>query len=148
MQEEIALNLSKTDFYDILGVPKDANETTIKNAYRKLALKFHPDKNKTENAKEVFKKVSNAYSTLTDQAQRELYDQYGPEKYKKHQEGGRAEYHQHAYNNQDEMFEDIFKQFFGGNPGYNHWYSDSPSLPRLILEGDSSPNKPKGGYPR
>lgn len=70
MQEEINQYLAKSDFYDILGVARDANETTIKNSYRKLALKFHPDKNKNENAKEVFKKVSNAYSTLTDQEQR------------------------------------------------------------------------------
>lgn len=43
-----------------------------------------------------------------------MYDEYGPERYKKHEEGGNAQYHQHSYTNQEEMFEDIFRQFFGG----------------------------------
>jgi DnaJ-class molecular chaperone len=53
--------LKKKDFYDILGVGKDASDDELKKAYRKLALKFHPDKNKNEGAQEVFKKVAQVF---------------------------------------------------------------------------------------
>ena len=52
------------DYYKILGVPKDATEAELKKAYRKLALKYHPDKNKAENAAEMFKEIAEAYEVL------------------------------------------------------------------------------------
>lgn len=67
------------DFYEILGVPKNASEQEIKNAYRKLALKFHPDRNPgDEKAQEQFKKISIAYSVLSDPNKRRQYDVSGP----------------------------------------------------------------------
>lgn len=66
-----------TKFYDILGVKCDADLSTIKNAYKKLAKKYHPDKN--PNTEEEFKKISSAYETLSDESKRELYDNYGEE---------------------------------------------------------------------
>ena len=57
-QEEIEQFLKKKDFYEILGVPKTANEEELKKAYRKLALKYHPDKNKNAGAQDVFKKIA------------------------------------------------------------------------------------------
>jgi curved DNA-binding protein CbpA len=61
-------NFNSEDFYEVLGVPRDADENTIKKAYRKLSLKYHPDKNPNnkEEAEEIFKKVSCAYGVLSD----------------------------------------------------------------------------------
>lgn len=68
------------NFYDVLGVPKDADEATLRKAYRKLALKYHPDKNPdNKTAEEKFKEVSHAYEALSDPKKKELYDQYGEE---------------------------------------------------------------------
>lgn len=65
------------DYYKILGISKDANEEEIKKAYRKLALKYHPDKNQAANAEEKFKEIAEAYEVLTDTKKRELYDKFG-----------------------------------------------------------------------
>lgn len=65
------------DYYKILGVSKGANDDEIKKAYRKLALKYHPDKNKSPQAEERFKEVAEAYEVLSDKKKRDIYDQYG-----------------------------------------------------------------------
>jgi molecular chaperone DnaJ len=69
--------LSKRDYYDILGVPRSANKDQIKNEYRKLALKYHPDRNKSPDAEEKFKEISEAYAILSDQEKRAQYDRFG-----------------------------------------------------------------------
>jgi len=68
---------TKKDFYDILGVSKTASEIDIKKAYRKLALEWHPDKNKAANANEKFKEINEAYAVLSDKQKRSTYDQFG-----------------------------------------------------------------------
>ncbi|XP_060515949.1 dnaJ protein homolog 1 [Cylas formicarius] len=65
------------DYYKILGIAKDANDDEIKKAYRKLALKYHPDKNKSPGAEEKFKEVAEAYEVLSDKKKRDIYDTYG-----------------------------------------------------------------------
>ncbi len=67
------------DYYKILGIAKGASDDDIKKAYRKQALKWHPDKNKTANAEEKFKEVAEAYEVLSDPKKREIYDQHGEE---------------------------------------------------------------------
>lgn len=67
------------DYYKILEISKNATDDDIKKAYRKLALKFHPDKNKSPDAEERFKEVAEAYEVLSDKKKREIYDQYGEE---------------------------------------------------------------------
>jgi molecular chaperone DnaJ len=65
------------DYYKILGVNKNATAQEIKSAYRKLALQYHPDKNKSKDASEKFKEVSKAYEVLSDSQKRQTYDQFG-----------------------------------------------------------------------
>ncbi|CAL8326420.1 unnamed protein product [Boreogadus saida] len=67
------------DFYKLLGVPADASEDDIKKAYRRMALKFHPDKNSDPDAEDKFKEIAEAYEILTDPKKRAIYDQYGEE---------------------------------------------------------------------
>lgn len=67
------------DFYKILGITHESNEDEIKKAYRKLALKFHPDKNSDPDAEDKFKEIAEAYEVLTDPQKRSVYDQFGEE---------------------------------------------------------------------
>lgn len=111
---------SKRDYYEILGVSKSATLDEIKKAYRKLALKYHPDKNKgDEKAEELFKEATEAYEVLRDEKKRSLYDQFG------HQGvGGGAEgFGQGAYTDfsdifQGSTFEDLFENIFSGLGGF------------------------------
>ncbi|VVB51565.1 Chaperone protein DnaJ [uncultured archaeon] len=68
---------TKRDYYEILGVDKKASADDIKSAYRKLAMQYHPDKNKSPDAEEKFKEISEAYAVLSDQSKRQQYDQFG-----------------------------------------------------------------------
>src|ERR1700754_504283 len=72
--------MAKRDYYEVLGVPKNASEDDIKKAYRKLAMKHHPDRNQGDDAKkseERFKEAKEAYEMLSDGQKRAAYDQYG-----------------------------------------------------------------------
>src|SRR5260370_2125718 len=69
--------MDKRDYYDVLGVPKGAGKDEIKSAYRKLALQYHPDRNKAPEATERFKEISEAYAILSDDEKRNQYDQFG-----------------------------------------------------------------------
>uniref|UniRef100_A0A3Q2Y679 DnaJ heat shock protein family (Hsp40) member B12b n=1 Tax=Hippocampus comes TaxID=109280 RepID=A0A3Q2Y679_HIPCM len=95
------------DFYEILGVQKDASEDELKRSYRKLALKFHPDKNHAPGATEAFKAIGNAYAVLSSDNKRRQYDACGEER-------------QHPSSQADSNFdadispEDLFNMFFGG----------------------------------
>lgn len=68
---------AKRDYYEVLGVQKNAPQDEIKSQYRKLALKFHPDRNKSPDAAEHFKEISEAYAVLSDSEKRKIYDTYG-----------------------------------------------------------------------
>jgi len=67
------------DYYKVLGIVKGASEDEIKKAYRKMALKYHPDKNKSAGAEEKFKEIAEAYDVLSDKKKRDVYDKYGEE---------------------------------------------------------------------
>ncbi|KAF4098444.1 hypothetical protein G5714_020474 [Onychostoma macrolepis] len=72
------------DFYEILGVPKDASDEDLKKAYRKLALRFHPDKNCAPGATDAFKAIGNAYAVLSNPEKRQQYDQCGDQALQRH----------------------------------------------------------------
>uniref|UniRef100_A0A1A7ZP56 DnaJ (Hsp40) homolog, subfamily B, member 5 n=3 Tax=Nothobranchius TaxID=28779 RepID=A0A1A7ZP56_NOTFU len=80
-QDTPCLSIKPTgkDFYKVLGVTPDSNEDEIKKAYRKMALKFHPDKNSDADAEDKFKEIAEAYEILTDPKKRSIYDQFGEE---------------------------------------------------------------------
>ena len=67
----------KKDYYEILGVSRKASQDEIKKAFRKYALKYHPDRNKSSEAQEKFKEINEAYQVLSDPEKRSIYDQYG-----------------------------------------------------------------------
>lgn len=69
--------MAKRDFYEVLGVSKTASADEMKKAYRKLALEWHPDRNKAANASEKFKEINEAYAVLSDPQKKQTYDQYG-----------------------------------------------------------------------
>ena len=72
--------MAKRDYYETLGVSKGASAADIKKAYRKLALKYHPDKNPDDaSAEEKFKEAAEAYEVLSDDTKRQQYDRFGPE---------------------------------------------------------------------
>jgi molecular chaperone DnaJ len=108
--------MAKRDYYEILGVAKNASEEDIKKAYRKLAMKHHPDRNQGDTAKaaeEKFKEAKEAYEMLSDAQKRAAYDQYGHAGVDPNRGGGGAE----AYGGFAEAFGDIFGDMFGQQRG-------------------------------
>ena len=118
--------MNNTEYYDRLGVSKDASQDEIKRAYRKMSKKYHPDINKEPGAEEKYKEVQEAYETLSDDQKRAAYDQYGPD-------GANGFGGQGGFGGFDGGagfggFEDIFSSFFGGGATRN------PNAPR---QGDN-----------
>lgn len=74
--KDLAVSASK-DYYKILGVSRDASEREVKKAFRKLAVKYHPDKNKEPDAEKKFRDIAEAHEVLSDEKKRRIYDQYG-----------------------------------------------------------------------
>src|SRR3989338_776721 len=71
------------DYYDLLGISKSASDAELKAAYRKQALKWHPDRNKETGATEKFKEINHAYEVLSDPKKKSMYDQYGKDAFEK-----------------------------------------------------------------
>ena len=113
--------MSKRDYYEVLGVARDADENTIKRAYRKLAMKYHPDRNPDDSAAaENFREVTEAYEVLTDPDKRARYDQYGHAGVDDQMQdfwgrGGAQD--SHAFRDFGDMFGDVFGDMFGFGGG-------------------------------
>ena len=103
---------SKRDYYEVLGVAKTATADEIKSAYRKLAMKYHPDRNPGDKAaEEKFKEAAEAYDVLHDAEKRQRYDQFGHQAF----EGGAGGYGAGGMN-MDDIFS-MFGDLFGGRGG-------------------------------
>src|SRR6478752_10267289 len=105
---------TKRDYYEVLGVPKNASEDDIKKAYRKLAMKHHPDRNQGDSAKkaeEKFKEAKEAYEMLSDGQKRAAYDQYGHAGVDPSMGGGAGGFGGAGFG---DAFGDIFGDIFGG----------------------------------
>ena len=107
---------SKRDYYEVLGVDKNADEATIKKAYRQLAKKYHPDMNPGDKeAEKKFKEASEAYAILSDAEKRRQYDQFGHAAFEQGG-GGAGGFGGFDFNGGDmgDIFGDIFGDLFGG----------------------------------
>ncbi|KAG6022836.1 hypothetical protein E4U19_004746 [Claviceps sp. Clav32 group G5] len=115
----VQLVLCAEDYYNVLGVSKEATDKQLKSAYRKLSKKYHPDKNPgDETAKEHFVQVSEAYDVLSDAEMRKVYDRYGHDGVKQHKNGGGGGGGHDPF--------DLFSKFFGGHGHFGR----SPEEPR------------------
>lgn len=106
--------MSKRDYYEILGVDKNISGKDLKKAYRRVAMKFHPDRNPDDkDAEEKFKEASEAYEILSDEQKRAAYDQYGHDGVNPQMGGGGGA----GFNNFSDIFGDVFGDIFGGAGG-------------------------------
>ncbi|XP_069110986.1 dnaJ homolog subfamily B member 6-like isoform X2 [Argopecten irradians] len=150
------------DYYKVLGVPKEATVAELKKAYRKLALKWHPDKNpdRKEEAEKKFKEISEAYEVLSDQEKRGIYDKYGKEGLQGHQNNGHDYdmggsfhgFHGFQFRDPEEVFceffggRDPFASFFGGFPPFAS--SSSPFFSDDSFGSSDTGRRPTRGYRR
>ncbi len=153
---------AQRDYYTILGVPKTANDAELKSAYRKQALQWHPDRNKSPEATAKFKEINEAYEVLSDPQKKQSYDQFGHDAFKQGGMGGAAgpnpfaggfqqgpfSYSYRSSGGGQNPFEgmdfggfsdpfEIFEQFFGGgfsNPGSRRGRRQSYSLDISFME--------------
>lgn len=109
---------TKRDYYDILGVDKNADAQAIKKAYRKLAMKYHPDRNPdNKEAEEKFKEVNEAYEVLSDENKRRTYDQFGHEGVNGQGGFGGQGFGGQGFGGFEDIFGDVFGDIFGGGFG-------------------------------
>ncbi|XP_008414307.1 dnaJ homolog subfamily B member 1-like [Poecilia reticulata] len=112
------------DYYNVLGIARGASDDEIKKAYRKQALRFHPDKNKSPGAEDKFKEVAEAYDVLSDAKKRDIYDRLGEEGLK-----GPGDGREHCGPTFNYTFNGdphaIFAEFFGGRSPFDHFFSSS-----------------------
>lgn len=113
--------MAAKDYYEVLGVQKGAAKDQIKDAYRKLALQFHPDRNKSPEAEARFKEISEAYAVLSDDEKRGQYDNFGREgvyqRYSQEDIFRGVDFGEFFRGMRFGGFDDIFSQFFGGASG-------------------------------
>ena len=114
--------MAKRDYYEVLGVNREADQDEIKKAYRKLAVKYHPDKNPGDKtAEEKFKELGEAYEAVSDPQKRAAYDQYGHNAFDPRARAGRGGGGGGGFHDPFDIFRDvfggggnIFDEFFGG----------------------------------
>ncbi len=125
--------MSKRDYYEVLGVPKDADEKVLKKSFRKLAMQYHPDRNPGDAAAETkFKEASEAYDVLSDPQKRAAYDRFG-------HEGMRSAGFNPGFGGAEDIFShfsDIFSDLFGGGGGFGGGARGGRGGPRVRRGAD------------
>ncbi|XP_077264293.1 dnaJ homolog subfamily B member 12 [Temnothorax americanus] len=140
------------DYYEILGVSKDAADSDIKKAYKKLALQLHPDKNKAPGAAEAFKAIGNAVAILTDTEKRKQYDTYGPEEERMqnvHTRQGHTHYNYTRGFEADITAEELFNMFFGVGFPQQEFYMRRPGgrwMRQSEAQAQHAHNQQANGY--
>src|SRR5258707_6520502 len=131
--------MPKRDYYKVLDVPKTATEAEIKKAYRRLAMKYHPDRNPDDrDAEESFKEAKEACEVLTDPHKRAAYDQYGHAGVEASARGGGARGGGFGADTFSDIFGDVFGDIFGGaRPG-----GPSQGFPRADLRYEVQLERP------
>uniref|UniRef100_UPI00398F89C3 dnaJ homolog subfamily B member 1-like isoform X1 n=2 Tax=Pristiophorus japonicus TaxID=55135 RepID=UPI00398F89C3 len=122
------------DYYKILGINKGTADDEIKKAYRKLALKYHPDKNKSPDAEEKFKEIAEAYDVLSDPKKREVYDQYGEEGLKGNGSAGpNGARFQYTFHGDPHA---VFAEFFGGRSPFDMFFGQRNGEEDMEIDDD------------
>ena len=123
--------MAKRDYYEILGVNKDASDEDIKKAYRKLAVKYHPDKNPGDKAaEESFKELGEAYEALSEPQKRSAYDQFGHAAFDARQRASRAGAGAGGFHDPFDIFREVFGGSGGGSIFDNLFGAQDPSSPQ------------------
>ena len=127
--------MAKRDYYEVLGVERGASEAELKKAYRRLAMKHHPDRNPGDKAAEdAFKEANEAYEVLSDASKRQAYDQYGHAGVDPQMGAGAGAAYGNA--NFSDIFGDVFSDFFAGGRGSSRGGAQRGSDLRYTLELD------------
>ncbi|WP_417786585.1 molecular chaperone DnaJ [Stutzerimonas xanthomarina] len=127
--------MAKRDYYEVLGVERGASEAELKKAYRRLAMKHHPDRNPGDKAAEdAFKEANEAYEVLSDAGKRQAYDQYGHAGVDPQMGAGAGAAYGNA--NFSDIFGDVFSDFFAGGRGSSRGGAQRGSDLRYTLELD------------
>jgi DnaJ-class molecular chaperone len=113
------------NYYKILGIPRDADKKTIKKAYRKLALKYHPDKNKAPDAEDKFKSISEAYEVLTDDKKRDIYNRFGEQGLKN---GCNLNGQNFGFHFRPSNPNNVFRTFFGNSNSFFNVSHQTPNM--------------------
>ncbi|XP_051560243.1 dnaJ homolog subfamily B member 1b [Myxocyprinus asiaticus] len=138
------------DYYSVLGIQKGASDDEIKKAYRKQALKYHPDKNKSPGAEEKFKEIAEAYDVLSDPKKKDIYDRFGEEGLKGGIPGGGGGGGNFTYTFQGDPHA-MFSEFFGGRNPFEHIFGRNGGMDEDMETDDpfaSFGMGGMGGFPR
>ncbi len=131
--------MNKRDYYEVLGVDKNASEAEIKSAFRKLAKKYHPDVSKEKNAAEKFKEVQEAYAVLSDSEKRKQYDQFGHSAFDNNGYGGAGGFDFSGFDFSDIFDEILGERFgFGGRSNKNRPMRGDDTLMHMNLTFDEA----------
>ncbi|XP_032647549.2 dnaJ homolog subfamily B member 2-like isoform X4 [Chelonoidis abingdonii] len=135
------------EYYEVLGVPRNASSDDIKKAYRRAALKWHPDKNpeNKEHAEQKFKEIAEAYEVLSDKEKRDIYDRYGKEGLMGAGPGGsRADAGGPEFTFTFRSAHDVFREFFGGRDPFADFFDEM--LPFSELRGTGLRHPGSGSF--